>query len=439
MSEARAIAPASVSFIVGMKQRLNGPLRAGLVFGNQGLNSVVNLTISLFLIRMLGITEFGVYAVYFAVAFGISAVVNALIGSPLVSIASQKAPDVKAAMIASASIAIAGLGLSLLLLGLGLDLLLWATVGPAHKSLIAVAFGTSMAASEFARRVCFLGGRPDMVWRFDLMRFGLLAVAFTLTAWLADDAKTAQYVLLFCGANALALAALVLPGLGRSAATWRAKRIRSHVAHFVRSGRWLSMSSLLQLASDQALLLVTAFIAGPFAAGAIKTCQTIVGVVNPVLLALEHTLPKKLGEDLRRHGPQSASMAYGRLSLLTLLAIGSVLAALAIFASPILGFVAGDELRGYEHLLRLCCLLWLLYPVTLMLSFMFRAHNKTLAVLASQTVAAVFALAAGIPLIVELGAYGAVLGTIVAQATAAVVLLATWKRVAPRTGEAGLR
>ena len=46
------------------KRHLKGALRVGLVVSNQGLNSVANLAISLFLIQVLGVTEFGIYAVY---------------------------------------------------------------------------------------------------------------------------------------------------------------------------------------------------------------------------------------------------------------------------------------------------------------------------------------------------------------------------------------
>lgn len=44
-----------------------------------------------------------------------------------------------------------------------------------------------------------------MVWQFDLLRFGSLLTAFTLTAWLTKDATTERYVALFAGANAVAI------------------------------------------------------------------------------------------------------------------------------------------------------------------------------------------------------------------------------------------
>lgn len=268
-----------------------------------------------------------------------------------------------------------------------------------------------------------------MVWQFDLLRFGSLLTAFTLTAWLTKDATTERYVALFAGANAVAII-MQIQSFAISASGWRCRRLSCHAKHFARNGRWLALSSLLQLLSDQALLLVTAFIAGPFAAGAIKTCQTIVGIVNPVLMALEHTLPKKLGEDIRQQGLQRASATYRRLAGLTLFAMGAVLALVAIFAAPILHFVSGRELRGYEPLLQLCCALRLLYPLTLMISFVFRARDKSFGVLISQVLAAIFALVTGIPLILEIGAYGAVLGTIVAQVTAAISLVLMARRFA---------
>lgn len=93
----------------------------------------------------------------------------------------------------------------MLLVTLGLDFLFWTIVGSTHASLLAVAFGVTLAISEFARRAYFLRGRPDMVWQFDLLRFGSLLTAFTLTAWLTKDATTERYVALFAGANAVAI------------------------------------------------------------------------------------------------------------------------------------------------------------------------------------------------------------------------------------------
>jgi O-antigen/teichoic acid export membrane protein len=431
MSEAGAILPTSPSFVAGVRERLDYLLRAGLVVGNQGLNSAANLAISLYLIRMLGVAEFGIYAVYFATAFGISAVVNALIASPLVSIASQKAASVRAAMIVSASVAITAISLGLLLLALGLDLVLWLVAGSAHKSLLAVAFGTSMAASEFLRRACFLSGRADKVWRFDLLRYGLLLVVFTLLAWFNAEATTAQYVLLMTVSNGLAVAVLALPDLTGHASSWSYKRARVHIAHFARSGRWLSLSSMLQFAGDHALLLIAAFMVGPFAAGTIRICQAIVGVVNPILSALEHMLPKKLGEDIRQHGSEHALVAHRRVSMLIMLAMASILSIVALFAPFILDKVSGEELHGYEMLLRLYCALWLLYPIVQMLSFIFRARGRTVPVLVSQSIAAGLALATSIPLIGQFGAYGVVWGTMIAQVAAIVTLVVMSERKSP--------
>ena len=116
--------------------------------------------------------------------------------------------------------------------------------------------------------------------------------------------------------------------------------------------------------------------------------------------------------------------------------MGTVLGSVAIGASAILDFVSGGELLGYGHLLQLCCALWLIYPMTLMLGFVFRAHNETFLILVSQGVAALFAFVAGIPLIIEAGAYGAVLGTIISQATAACSLLLMSRRLGSARPEA---
>lgn len=394
------------------------------VIGNQGFISAANLAVSFYLIRVIGVESFGVYAVCFAIAYGINAVLNSLISLPLVSTASAKSEGVRTSMIRSSGLAIGGMFLAITLVSIIGEVVLSLWIETSYPiSLIAV-FGVSLGAVEFGRRQFFLVGDRAGAWKIDLTRFTLVFLSFALvyaSSWRPDPFV---YVFCFLAANIVSVGVFVLPGFFRGGAYPGRRKFWNEALYVARHGRWLSLSTVLQLLSDQAVLLLVAALSGNFAAGVVRTCQMIVGVVNPVLMSLENILPKRLGELLRARGSAAALRKFWLEALVLLGGIYALLGCVFLFSPQILSFVTKGDLEGYASLLRLFCVIWALYPLKAVLAVILRSRLKMKRILSADAAATFLALPASYVLILEFGAYGAAIGMIVSQVCAVLLLAA---------------
>ena len=385
------------------------------VIGNQGFISAANLVVSIFLLRVIGVESFGVYAVCFAIAYGISAISNALVSMPLVSTASRKSESVRQSMILSSGLALGLMFTGVFALGLISELVLRLGCGVAYPITLVAFFGVSLGAVEFGRRKSFLVGDRAGAWKIDLGRFFLLLCSFFFVSQSQWRLDPFAYALCFAVSNFLAVSVFAAPEfLNRGAFAGRRKLLKE-VGYVMKHGQWLSLSTSLQLLSDQAILLLVAGLAGNFAAGVVRTCQMIVGVINPILMSLENILPRRLGGLMRRMGEANALRAFATEAALLLLGLCAVLGLLFLFSPQVISLVTQGELDGYGMLLRLYCIVWALYALKSILSVVLRSRLQMKGILAADAIATVAIVPIAIALILRYDAYGAAIGTVLSQ------------------------
>jgi O-antigen/teichoic acid export membrane protein len=417
-----------------MNARMN-MMGTGAVVANQGFNSLTNLAITLWLIRILGISAFGTYAVYWLVCLVTVSVVVALITLPMVSLAGHLEGRRRTQLISAAAVLTVAAALAILGLAAG-GQLAGADWGGALLPVGAITAAQLLA--EFARRTLFFLRRPLVVWSFDLLRFGLLASGYYWLASRVASPGPIDFVLAMAAANSAAMTVFCIALYPQGARQLDLTEFRRNARRLFANGRWLALSNVVQFFNDNFFLLVASIAINPTATGVLRTCQAVAGLVNPLILTLEHVLPRRLGEDIRRRGEVAAIRAYVESGRLVLFGFGLILGALALFAEPVLSLASADQAAGYGWLLQLFCVLNVLVTLVALVNILLRAFERTLPIFISPLIAAGLSLLAALPLASSFGVAGVAAGMIAAQLVITVLQVSAARSALHAAGAASI-
>lgn len=394
------------------------------IVSNQLFNSAANFLVTMALVRLLGLAEFGNFTVYYVVALSVSAVIVALTVQPAVSIAASMAEDERRQLLGTAAVLmLAATG------GAALLLIVVHWIGITGELLVLpfAAMLCVLTANELYRRLALFAGAVRFVWVLDVLRFVALGL---ILAWGAGEpgSRFATFTMLqITVAYAVALGIvtpLFLPRIGslNSLSLHQARRIIS-------AGRWLSLSALLQLLHDNIFLVVGSFVAGAEAVGIVRACQTVVGTIHPFVLVLEHIFPRQIGQSVRKHGWSMALREYARLASIATGGIVLVLALLAVFAEPLLTLTLGAGAEAHAWVMRGLCLVWVPSLAFIATTFPLRALEKTAPIAASLAISAILAVVISVPVVQMWGVAGMVAGQLIVKLVAAILLGLLYARI----------
>lgn len=394
------------------------------IMGNQLFNSAANFLVTMVLVRLLGLTEFGHFTVYYVVALSLAAVIVALTVQPAVSIAASMGEEERRQLLTTAAV------LVLAIMGAVALLLIVVQGTGITGELLVLPFAAMLSAhtaNELYRRLALFAGAVRFVWLLDVLRFVGLGL---ILAWGAGEpgSRLASFTMLQIAvayAVALALVTLLfLPRIGSSPflSAHQARRIIS-------AGRWLSISALLQLLHDNIFLVVGSFVAGMEAVGIVRACQTVVGTIHPFVLVLEHIFPRQIGQSVRKHGWTVALREFARLAGIATGGIVLALALLAVFAEPLLALTLGPGADAHAWVMRGICLVWVPYLAFTVTSFPLRALENTAPIAASLAISAILAVVISVPVVQMWGEIGMVVGQLIVKLVAAILLGFLYARI----------
>lgn len=417
-----------------LAQRLQGGTPYFAVISNQAVGSLFNFLVTVFLVHRLGLTEFGVYNIFLVLSLGLVALINALITQPMVSLGSQMPDDERNEVIEAAKRLL--LTALVVLLIVGAVTAMFGALMPfgGHDILLLAIVAGSMVSSEFFRRLLFFQGKAGRVWGYDAVRLTLVGVTFAALGGFWHVQVAWPYVTALASSNFAALLGAWFAS-GGNAPLRNAGSIRSKVEELLHSGKWLSMSSAVLLVAEQAPVLLAAAILGPVGVGSLRAPQSIIGVVNPLLLALENVVPRALGESLRDLGWQRGLQRYLWSSVVLLTGAALLLGTLALFAHPIVSLVLGHDAARYAWVLQILAVAYMGTFATILAAYAIRASNHNSVLLWANVAAAATSVVGSLILMPMFGILGAALTLLAAPFAGLLVLIcyltAKWP-LAPR-------
>ena len=376
-------------------------VRAALA--TQAVASGGQFLLSLVLVRELGLAGFGVVAMVLLGASHVAGLVQALIAQPLVAMGCTSQRVTVAAV---ASLVVSGAAGAL---GAGAAHSFGVGAGPVFALVTARGVAPVLRSAVFA-----VGGMRVTLAVDALAGFGALALVIAFGAATVDRALIAV-------AGASLLAAVV----GGSAIPW--DRVSSGEARSIAvrawgSGRWLALNQVASWFGSGGFLWAAAVILGPVTFGAIRTAQTVVGVLGSALQALELTLPLQaravVERDPREIGPwivQTAIRLAGIFGVAgCVIAIGSDWIASLV--------VAPGEVAMTARAIAVLAWVPVVGAFTGVLHVGFRAVERTRPLFVAYSVASLLAACAAMPMVRAFGLEGATVGLLGSQMLFAVLL-----------------
>lgn len=398
--------------------------RGGFAIADQVLVSASNFVAGVVLVRGLGLTEFGKYAVAYAVLLYANSLQMSFVGSPMLSIGPLIEGDERRAFLNGM--------FSLQLIASGLLFAIAALLGVIALKfthfftlqctfLFACCIGT-FQLQDWVRRYYFLERKPALALASDFISYTIQLGVFFL-CWRTGALSLLRTFAIMVATSVVGFALIFLterlrPSLGHLSSAWgQCKRLSKGMV-IANQARWLGL---------QGILLIGASILGPTAIGGLRASQNLSGPVYLFLIATENILPLRLAEVLKLRGKMAGYHFIQRTIAGCTLAFGLVVVLVGIFGRQLLGFLYGPELKQYYVPMLFQLFSIVVQAAITMWFFLYRGIGDTRALVRASLIGAFANLACVYPLGIRWGASGIVMSTVVGQTLTLVFCWIHWR------------
>ncbi len=397
---------------------------------DQALVSGSNFVVGLLLVRYMGLEQYGQYVLlWMGVQFAMS-IQNALILSPMLSIAPKLHPTQRRTyysatfalqLVLAAGVTAVAVGLALLPVGLRP---VWLNAG-VMLPLVGCVFIVQL--QDFMRRYLFSSNGSRRAFFIDLFAYG--AQLPLIVTVLRSEPSLARALTVVC-ATMLVSAALgcrwlemLVPSRGE---------LRDALLRHWRSSKWLLGDAVLHWVSGNYFLVVAGAVLGPAVVGAIRAAQNLLGLTHILFQGLENLVPAEASRRLHRGGPPAMTAYVGRTTLVLLLVTGSVALVAALFAQPLLQLVYGSADPDSITALLWYVPFYILVAMVLPLRAGLRSFERTRSLFIAQLLCALFSVLTAHWLTTRYGLHGVMGGMLAALSLTSIILATALGRNARR-------
>lgn len=380
----------------------------GWAIANQLIVSGATFLIGIAAARLLGLEQFGRFAIVLILAGLMQGLHNSSVVVPMLTLAGQRARRsdnyFKAVTVWNGLLSIvAGL-----LVGLVVLVALALRDGEVSTTFVlaTIAYTSTQNFHFTVRRLLFARHQARGALLLDVSRYTLL-VAIIATAHAAgNDLSVEELLWALAGSAAISLlpfTSLLL--LGRAARRMLGVVLQRHRQFAV----WLLPMTLLTFASEQAIALGLGVVLNDEAVGGLRAGQYLLGITHFIVMAMENFVPGGASRALAAGGiPMLRSYLLRRLVLFGV-PTGLLIAFLAAFAETCLRFAFGETFVVFAPILRVYALSYVCIFVRDVWTHYFRAVERTDQIFRAYVLSALAAGALFYPLVTLWGALGAAL------------------------------
>ncbi|MFE1601177.1 lipopolysaccharide biosynthesis protein [Methylobacterium sp. ID0610] len=406
--------------------RLAARVPAGLVsLADQGVVSGFGFLSGIAAARLLGIAEFGSFALVLIVLSFAQGLHNALITAPMMTLSGTRGrvSGTYAASVLAGAVLLSLPGAAFVVVALSLS------GEPSIPGLVAATALMLAQNIQFTlRRLLFARGEGMLALGMDLARAASFPLAGGLV-WLEHGAMDGVGYVWLLAATSLATTLPFVIGFARPAI--RSPR-RLHVVALTRRhmpiARWLLPIVFVTFAQEQFVWIAAGSALGLDALGGLRAAQYLVGTVLLLLAATENVLPVAAARAYAAGGEAALKRSLLRAGLRLGLPIGAILLVLAGPAGFWLGLIFGQDYAAYAHCLQILSLGVVLVLLRDLTAHYFRAKQNTRVIFLSLAVSMGVSLALVWPLITYAGVTGAASAVIAGHAASLLSLVAAMRR-----------
>lgn len=381
---------------------------SGGYFFDQAMVSGGNFILTVLLGRSLGPEGFGWYSLGWMVVLGISSLQQAFILTPLLSLFGREKRVTRENYLGA--LATLQLIFSSAIVLLIIPVFLWG-----HESIQDLVIPTAVASLghqlyDFIRRGYLVRQTLPGVQRFDAFVLGLQIATFTLLILFAQlDPVNALYAIGIC---------YIIPSIHPFLLALKYSQ-HFHIKYILQNhweyGRWLGATALLQWFGGNFFILAGGALLGTTAMGAIRMAQTVIGVLNPFLLALDNFVPVRATKIYRDSGSPEMGKYLILISKKSSLIFFPILIGIVLFAPFFINLVFGPEYIPYAFVLRAFVLLYGFVFIGTILRYYFRTTGDTREIFFAYVICAAASLLLAYPFVEAWGLSGILAGLILCQ------------------------
>lgn len=393
--------------------------------GVQALSSGMSLVVSVVAARLLGVADFGVYALVHAGVALLGVLQYQLVAGPMMIMAGRRTRSADYfGTVARAAIAVS------LLVGAAIAIYAAALIerpagsGAWALPLASLVYATGYIVHDNAKRLAFARGWSRAGFAYELARH-LVFVALLFAVWLIHGVDTP--ILLACGGVSAILASL--PAFLDALRTRTRGSLRRTVGrHHWLLGRWLVLVVFVSAAHEQIVTILAGSLIDQDASAALRAVQVLFGPLLVLMMSLENIVPRQATNRLRAGGRAALARYLLRVLALMEIPILVVCLILGLYGAPILGWLMG---QGFASFGRVAAIMALAPPVTMCREIgvlYLRTTGNTQGVFFAFLTSAVVTVAAIYPLIHTYGLEGAAASAILGHGVStAVILFQVWR------------
>ena len=398
---------------------------------DQGLVSGLGFLTGIAAARLVGLEEFGRFAVVMIIGSLAQSSHNALIVAPVMSLAGTRrgaSPSFFASAIAATLLISVPLALGVMGLLSALEI---AEGKPIWTGFIlatgALAFAQNLLFT--VRRLLFAAGRGRDGLATDAVR-GLLLTSMLGLAWTSGWQVHVDTLIWALAGATFIPAALAAQPLLQGARIARI-RVRALTMRCWPLGKWMLPNVAMTFGQEQVVWLIVGAMLGDMAVGGLRGAQYVVSLAYPFLAALENVAPVQASRAYEHKGIDGLRTYVKRLLVMfSPVACGFPLLT-ALSADFWLKLFFGPTFQGYGTCLRIFAVVVLFVFIRDVLSYFFRAVQQTRVIFQAFAVSSVITMIVMIPLIWGGGVVGAAVAIAAGQGVSMLYLLAcmskAWK------------
>lgn len=378
------------------------------VLTDQGIVSGVNFTTNILLVRYFGIDLFGEYSLFMIVVLGLMAINQSMITSPLQSLQIKGNREIYFSQVKGLQLVFLTFKVALgAIVFFGVDIMFPLLITVSFPSLVVYVIG--FLVFDFNRKLLYLDQSYWLCLMKDVVSMVLQLVVVLTSGFLFPSLHLSD-LLFYLGGSLFMFEGLFF--LIHKAISF--PKFDLFIRYWV-FGRWLLGNAILQWFSGNFYITVGAAVLGSQVAGVIRMGQSVIGIWNVFIQALENYIPPTASRIYQEFGWLHL---YRYLVSLTLKG-GSVITVIGIimmfFKSEIWEVLYGIDLVSYSYVLFWFAPILLVNFIGFPIRFAIRTLEKNNFLFESYVLSSIVGFATAKIIIQELGVHGVCFGLLLTQ------------------------
>lgn len=399
-------------------------IKAIIPLTDQGLVSGSNFFITVILARYLSLNDFGVFSTIWIACISASALLQAIIYTPLFSMQAKFEERKKIAFrnITFIELLLIYLVSFLFILLLYLFLNSFGNLDVFEQIFSSFYFSLAYCLFDYVRKRLIAEVKNKAVLFFDLIIYCGLIFSVMIPHSITLDFVIESFTLVYFIVSLLAVFMFKLINL-RSISSLSFREIMSIVSQQWHYSKWLIASSGFQFISGNAVVLVSGYLLTVSVISYVRMVQNIIGMLNPIYSFLDNHAQIYLSNVKARSGEIKYINTYRLIYISVIVVLLSLLIFIFVYSNNLLNIIYEIESEYATGLLRLMVVVSIFNTLNFLERLKLKVELKSKTIFNSYLISSTITLIIIYPIVINFSGYGVMFVLMMTQVAMLVVMI----------------